>query len=106
MKIMFLDESGDHNLIVSDPNHPIFVLGGVIMDVQASGIDRKIQNLNLRSKVDNLAGLEIADALVTPIARMVLGRPNRIDTNIIKQKMRKSRLGDIAGYGLLTLPKE
>ena len=245
MKILFLDESGDHNLIVSDPNHPIFVLGGVIIEatyvenqlpkllnafkanlfgrtdihlhtadftrqrngfermterefcerfyrefntllaavpmsvvacaihkqshmekyglaaidpyhlslnllverfcfdldnhsgsglivaekrdptldrqlelawlnlkvsgtqyVQASDIERKIQSLNLRSKLDNLAGLEIADALVTPIARMVLGRPSRIDTSIIKQKMRKSRFGDIAGYGLLTLPKK
>ncbi len=32
MKILFLDESGDHNLSVIDPQYPIFVLGGVIMD--------------------------------------------------------------------------
>jgi hypothetical protein len=29
-KILFLDESGDHNLTAIDPQHPIFVLGGII----------------------------------------------------------------------------
>ena len=32
MKVMFLDESGDHNLAVIDPQYPLFVLGGVIVD--------------------------------------------------------------------------
>ena len=32
MKVMFLDESGDHNLSVIDPQYPLFVLGGVIVD--------------------------------------------------------------------------
>ena len=32
MKILFLDESGDHNLAVIDSNYPVFVLGGVILD--------------------------------------------------------------------------
>lgn len=31
-KILFLDESGDHNLTAVDPQHPIFVLGGIIVD--------------------------------------------------------------------------
>ena len=31
-KVLFLDESGDHNLTVVDPQYPLFVLGGVIMD--------------------------------------------------------------------------
>jgi len=32
LKILFLDESGDHNLSVVDPQYPLFVLGGVILD--------------------------------------------------------------------------
>ncbi len=32
MKVMFLDESGDHNLTVIDPQYPLFVLGGIIVD--------------------------------------------------------------------------
>ena len=29
---MYLDESGDHNLEKIDPDYPVFVLGGVIVD--------------------------------------------------------------------------
>ncbi len=32
MKVMFLDESGDHNLTVIDQQYPLFVLGGIIVD--------------------------------------------------------------------------
>lgn len=32
MKILFLDESGDHNLAIIDPQYPLFVLGGIIVD--------------------------------------------------------------------------
>jgi hypothetical protein len=31
-KILFLDESGDHDLSNIDPLYPLFVLGGVILD--------------------------------------------------------------------------
>lgn len=34
MKILFLDESGDHDLINIDPGYPIFTLAGCIMDFQ------------------------------------------------------------------------
>ncbi len=34
MKVLFLDESGDHNLAVIDPSYPLFVLGGVIVDAR------------------------------------------------------------------------
>lgn len=33
MLAMFLDESGDHRLEVIDPQYPLFVLGGCIMDI-------------------------------------------------------------------------
>ena len=32
MRVLFLDESGDHNLSAIDPSYPIFVLGGIIVD--------------------------------------------------------------------------
>jgi hypothetical protein len=32
MQVLFLDESGDHSLSVIDPQYPVFVLGGVILD--------------------------------------------------------------------------
>lgn len=32
MKVMYLDESGDHSLDKIDPSYPMFVLGGVIVE--------------------------------------------------------------------------
>ncbi|MGI8642877.1 MAG: DUF3800 domain-containing protein, partial [Thermomicrobiales bacterium] len=32
MKLLFLDESGDHSLEKIDEDYPIFVLGGVVVD--------------------------------------------------------------------------
>jgi len=32
MKILFLDESGDHNLITIDKSYPYFVLAGCILE--------------------------------------------------------------------------
>jgi hypothetical protein len=34
MRHLYLDESGDHSLTVIDPQYPVFVLGGVIVDPQ------------------------------------------------------------------------
>jgi hypothetical protein len=73
---------------------------------QAIEIERNISSLNLRTKEDNLAGLEIADAVVTPIARSILKRKSRISLDVIKSKMRKSDAGEISGFGLVILPKK
>jgi len=32
--VLFLDESGDHNLFKVDPQYPVFVFGGCIMDLE------------------------------------------------------------------------
>lgn len=74
--------------------------------VQAIEINNKIENLSLKQKTDKLAGLEIADSIVTPIARKVLGRSSKINIDIIKDKMPKDRFGNVAGYGLTILPKK
>jgi len=73
--------------------------------LQAVDINNRIEGLLLKTKQDKIAGLEIVDAIVTPIARRVLGRTSRVDLDIIKSKMRKNHLGEITGYGLVTLPK-
>ena len=226
MKLMFLDESGDHNLSVIDPQYPLFVLGGVIMDagyvqdvvaprmlafkrdlfgdeklvlhtaditrnrngferlkdsgfrsafyaqlnalmaeldywvvacairkdwhlsrygmdvgdvedgglivaekrgptldhelelawlnlkikgtqfVRARQVERRIQGLSIKGKAANLAGLELADLVVTPIGRHILGKPDREDYAIVESKYRRAPSGRIDGYGLIVLPKE
>jgi len=50
MKILFLDESGDHNLVVLDKNYPVFVLGGCVLDDNTHNVltdDIKIFKQNL-----------------------------------------------------------
>lgn len=73
---------------------------------KASEIDRAISSLNLKSKSDNMAGLEIADVVVTPIARSILQRKSRVSLDAIKGKMRRSSLGEVDGFGLVILPKK
>ena len=73
--------------------------------MQAINIDKKIDHLSIKTKEDRLAGLEIADAIVTPVARHVLGRKSRIDVDMLKNKMRRSHAGEVNGYGLVVLPK-
>jgi len=73
--------------------------------LQAKAIERRIFGLNLRDKTDNVAGLQLADLVVTPVGRYVLGKTIKEDFNIVKSKFRRSRDGKIEGYGLVVLPR-
>jgi len=73
--------------------------------MQAKQIERRVLALNLRDKKENLAGLQLADLVVTPIGRKVLGKPVKEDYRIVEQKLRRSASGKIEGYGLVVLPK-
>lgn len=72
---------------------------------RAKEIERRIASLNLRGKKDNIAGLQLADLVLTPIGRYVLGKPIRQDFEIVKQKFRSSKEGQYEGYGFVVLPK-
>ena len=73
--------------------------------MQAVEIDRRIQALTLRGKTENIAGLQLADLVVTPIGRHVLGKSIKEDYRIIESKFRHNWRGEVAGYGLVVLPK-
>ncbi len=73
--------------------------------LQASEIEDRILALNLREKKDNIAGLQLADLVVSPIGRHVLGKPDKDDWRIVKQKFRRNRGGKVEGFGLVILPK-
>ena len=49
MKYLFLDESGDHSLTRIDPQYPVFVLGGVVVDAgYAEGeLTRRLERFKL-----------------------------------------------------------
>ena len=74
--------------------------------VRGSQIDDRIAGMSLRSKSDNIAGLQLADLVVSPIGRYVLGKPTKGDWEVISRKFRRNPQGHVDGYGLVVLPKE
>ncbi|MDI3340145.1 MAG: DUF3800 domain-containing protein [Sphaerobacter sp.] len=73
--------------------------------LQAATLRNRIIDLELRPKRDNLAGLQLADLVASPIGRFVLGKPTREDWRIVESKFRR-RDGDYRGAGLVVLPKK
>ena len=59
----------------------------------------------LEGKGAGIAGLELADLVVSPIGRFVAGRQPREDWEIVESRLRRRR-GDYLGAGLVILPKE
>ena len=59
---------------------------------------------NIREKSENIAGLQLADLVVTPIGRFVLGKRIKEDFWIIEKKFRNFGRG-YEGTGLIILPK-
>jgi len=74
--------------------------------LQATDIEDRILALNLRAKKDNIAGLQLADLVVSPIGRHVLGKRDRDDWRIVEQKFRRNQNGKVEGFGLVILPKK
>ncbi len=108
--------SGDTGIIVAERRDPILdgqlELAWTNLKMQgtrylrASQITDRIQSLNLRSKKESLASLQLADLVVSPIGRHILGKPDREDWEIVESKFRRDWRGNYEGYGLVVLPKE
>lgn len=73
--------------------------------ISAQTLQQRVSGLNLRNKKENLAGLQLADLVVSPIGRHVLGKREKEDFQIIRQKFRKNNQGIYEGCGLVVLPK-
>ncbi|MGI8405896.1 MAG: DUF3800 domain-containing protein [Thermomicrobiales bacterium] len=82
------------------------------IDLQKSGttyagtnrFNDRIIDLTLRHKSLNIAGLQLADLVVSPIGRKLIGKIPREDWNIIESKFRRRPNGTYNGYGLKILP--
>jgi hypothetical protein len=74
--------------------------------LQAAQIQRQIVGLTPRPKSKNIAGLQLADLVATPIGRHVLGKKDHDDYRIIESKFRRDRRGRHTGFGLVVLPRE
>lgn len=53
MLVLFIDESGDHSLDVIDPQYPLFVLGGCVIDID---YHEKVVEPRLNQHKKNLFG--------------------------------------------------
>jgi hypothetical protein len=73
--------------------------------LRGSVIRERICGLDLRSKRASLAGLELADLVVSPIGRLVAGKPPRDDVRVVENKLRRREGGGYSGAGLVVLPK-
>jgi len=72
--------------------------------VQAVEIDKRIRSLETRSKTANVAGLQLADLVVGPIGRHMLGKMSHEAWEIVESKLRR-RSGSYWGSGLTVLPR-
>ena len=72
----------------------------------ARDIDTRIIDLVLRDKHLNIAGMQLADLIVSPIGRKVLGKPTRAVWDVVESKFRR-RPGsdDYRRPGLVILPR-
>lgn len=73
--------------------------------LHAREIKERINNFSIKPKSDDIAGLQIADLVVSPVGRFILGKRVKQDFKIIKNKFRKNRHGKFEGYGLVVFPK-
>lgn len=73
--------------------------------VSASVVKRYVSKLYIRDKKKGIAGLQVADMVVSPIGRHIINKKDlKPDWEIIKRKFRKSDKGLYKGYGLVMLP--
>lgn len=72
--------------------------------LRPAAIRDRTTRLQLESKGAGIAGLELADLVVSPIGRLVAGKPPREDWAIVESKLRRRR-GEYLGAGLVILPK-
>lgn len=69
-------------------------------------IDTRIIDLVLKDKRVNIAGMQLADLVVSPIGRKLLGKPTQDDWKVVESKFRR-RPGsaNYMGTGLIILPR-
>jgi hypothetical protein len=65
----------------------------------------KIIDFKILPKSKAINGLEIADLVVSPIGRKIMGKPEKEDFRVINKKFRRNGSNKIMGHGLIVFPK-
>jgi hypothetical protein len=71
----------------------------------ASRVDERIVGLGLKAKSVNIAGLQLADLVISPIGRHLMGQHTHDNWEVVEEKLCRDPSGKIAGYGLVVLPR-
>ena len=72
-------------------------------DTTGKVVSDQVMALNLRPKRDNIAGLQMADLVVSPIGRHLLAKPESELWSVVASKLHRNSLGQTAGHGLVVL---
>ncbi|MBA2248450.1 MAG: hypothetical protein H0W23_09985 [Chloroflexia bacterium] len=70
-------------------------------------IEERIIGLDLRDKKPNLTGMQLADLVITPVGRHILGKPQKADQvqwTVVESKLRRYN-GRYMGAGLVIRPR-
>lgn len=98
------DPKLDRRLIAAWEN--LRTLGAGTGFASANIIDERIVGFDLRDKKPNLACMQLADLVITPIGRRVAGRPiksHQVQWTVVERKLRRDR-GRYIDAGLIILP--
>ena len=116
IEIFCFDVGGEGGIVVAERRDPTLDRGLELAwsNLKVRGtrrlpgrtIEERISSLNLRNKKDNVAGLQLADLVVSPVGRHILGKPDKEDWEIVSRKFRRSSKGRVENYGLVILPMQ
>lgn len=90
----------DRSLMSSWQSH---IAGGTV-NLSSNEIKRRLKGLDLKSKAENIAGLQLADLVVSPIGRHVIGKVDKEDWRIIEGKLLNAVDGVDGSVGLIRVP--
>ena len=105
-----LDKTGSSGIIISESRDTVlnrrlesewFALKSSIAMEDRMG---RLNSLTILGKNDHVAGLEIADLVVSPVGRKVIGRADHEDWRIVEEKLLRNDAGEYLRYGLIVLP--
>jgi len=110
---LYIDEVGNSDLGSSkDPNHRYLSLTGLPPEV--IHVHLTSRQLKVKSKANNIAGLQLADLIAHPSYKIALARRNseaipqnfggQIGAILLKQKYDRGPLNKIDGWGIEWLP--
>ncbi len=73
--------------------------------VEPHRLTRRIKDVRVHPKSANIAGLQLADFLMSPIGRHEIGKPDNVGWQIAEEKFRRHpNTGDYLGTGLVRKP--